>query len=125
MVIEELEKRREQAKKEIKLLHRKLARKQLPPVEEAKVAVMRTEESPQQRLQATERLKQAKRELEVLYKDLMRVMFSEEGSEVAKDAIMPLERKINTLIMRINDQVEEIESSSLSKGSRLQEAINP
>lgn len=54
-------------------------------------------------------LKLIKRELELMYKDLIRVMFDEtpvagrHESTVSKDDIIPLERKINTLIMKIND----------------------
>lgn len=53
-----------------------------------------------------------------MYKDLIRVMFNETptpgGSDslIAIDAILPIERKINTLIMRINDNMEEIESAT-------------
>ena len=59
-----------------------------------------------------------KKELESMYKDLIRVIFDSTPSSgqstndsISKDQIVPLERRINTLIMSINDQIEEIESS--------------
>jgi len=51
-----------------------------------------------------------------MYKDLIRVIFDstpaagKHDTTVSKDDILPLERKINTLIMKINDQMEELES---------------
>ena len=60
-----------------------------------------------------------------MYKDLIRVMFNEtpaageKDSGIPKESVIPLERKINTLIMKINDQIEEIESGSLGNGKTL------
>jgi|LauGreDrversion4_2_1035121.scaffolds.fasta_scaffold2462699_1 hypothetical protein len=52
-------------------------------------------------------MKEIKRELEGLYKTLIRILFNENPNqsetEVPKDSILPIERKINTLIMSIND----------------------
>jgi hypothetical protein len=69
-----------------------------------------------QQSQLTSKLKIIKKELEVMYKELIRVMFDQTPAAgkheetVAKSEILPLERKINTLIMKINDQMEELES---------------
>jgi hypothetical protein len=55
-------------------------------------------------------MKAIKKELETMYKELIRVIFDSTPSSgassnesIPKDNIIPLERRINTLIMRIND----------------------
>jgi hypothetical protein len=66
---------------------------------------------------AIQQLKRLKRELEILYKDLIRITFNStplgdsDASGIPKEAIIPLESKINSLIFQINDQLEEIEDS--------------
>ena len=61
-------------------------------------------------------MKLLKRELEILYKDLIRITFNstpvgnEDDTRIPKEAIIPLENKINGLIFKINDQLDEIES---------------
>jgi len=50
-----------------------------------------------------------KRELEILYKDLIRITFNstpvanDHVTGIPKEAIIPLENKINGLIFKIND----------------------
>jgi hypothetical protein len=66
---------------------------------------------------AVQQLKRLKRELEILYKDLIRITFNStpvgdsDDTGIPKVAIIPLESKINSLIFQINDQLEEIEDS--------------
>jgi uncharacterized membrane protein len=51
-----------------------------------------------------------KKDLEIMYKELIRIIFDQtptpsggQESSVSKEDIIPLERKINTLVMKIND----------------------
>ena len=54
-----------------------------------------------------------------MYKDLMKVMFSDDGV-ITKEQVMPLERQINTLIMNINDSADEMQSKGSEEKSRPQ-----
>ena len=50
-----------------------------------------------------------------MYKELMKILFgAEDPNTIPRDSILPLENKINHLIEKINDSVDELETSSLS-----------
>lgn len=53
-----------------------------------------------------ERLKKTKKEMEIFYKDLIKVLFMD---QINKEQAIAMERKVNMLIMSINDQIDEIE----------------
>ena len=56
-----------------------------------------------------------KKDLELMYKELMKILFgAEDPNMIPRDSILPLENKINHLIEKINDSVDELETSSLS-----------
>jgi hypothetical protein len=56
-----------------------------------------------------------KKDLELMYKELMKILFgAEDPNTIPRDSILPLENKINHLIEKINDSVDELETSSLS-----------
>ena len=53
-----------------------------------------------------------KKDLEVMYKELMMVLFGAENPNfIPREQLIPLENKINQLIERINDSVDELESN--------------
>jgi uncharacterized alpha/beta hydrolase family protein len=84
-LIEELEKRREAAKKEIKLLHAKLQKKQKVEgkIEESKEqpSLRLKTDDPMISSQAVTYMRQIKRELELMYKDLIKVLFSDDKAD--------------------------------------------
>jgi hypothetical protein len=47
-----------------------------------------------------------KRELELLYKDLLKVLFSD---KIDPEKAIAMERQVNLLIMSVNDTIDEIE----------------
>ena len=53
-----------------------------------------------------EKLKKIKKEMEMFYKDLIKILFVE---SMDKDVAINMEKKINNLIMSVNDQIDEIE----------------
>jgi hypothetical protein len=56
-----------------------------------------------------------KKDFELMYKELMKILFgAEDPNTIPRDSILPLENKINHLIEKINDSVDELETSSLS-----------
>jgi hypothetical protein len=52
-------------------------------------------------------LRNVKKELEAIYKDLILILFSEKKDE---EHSVKTERKVNMLIMQINDQIDEVET---------------
>ena len=61
---------------------------------------------------ACQTMRLIKKDLEVMYKELMKVLFGAENPDlISREQLIPLENKINQLIERINDSVDELESS--------------
>ncbi len=100
--------------KEIKQLYSKLSKKEAnttPKVKtEASEDGINVVVNP---ISASKVMRVIKKDLEALYKELMKILFGAEDSQtIPRDQAMPLENKINQLIEKINDSVDELESSS-------------
>ena len=100
--------------KEIKQLYSKLSKKEANTTPK-----VRTEASEDginvvvNPISASKVMRVIKKDLEALYKELMKILFGAEDSQtIPRDQAMPLENKINQLIEKINDSVDELESSS-------------
>ncbi len=53
-----------------------------------------------------------KKDLELMYKELMKILFgAEDPNLIPREQLIPLEKKINQLIEKINDSVDELESN--------------
>ena len=53
-----------------------------------------------------------KKDLEMMYKELMKILFgAEDPNLIPREQFIPLENKINQLIEKINDSVDELESN--------------
>ena len=101
--------------KEIKQLYSKLSKKEAnttPKVrtEASEDGIASAVVNP---ISASKVMRVIKKDLEALYKELMKILFGAEDSQtIPRDQAMPLENKINQLIEKINDSVDELESSS-------------
>ncbi len=100
--------------KEIKQLYSKLSKKEANTTPK-----VRTEASEDginvvvDPISASKVMRVIKKDLEALYKELMKILFGAEDSQmIPRELVMPLENKINQLIEKINDSVDELESSS-------------
>ncbi len=100
--------------KEIKQLYSKLSKKEANTTPK-----VRTEASEDginvvvNPISASKVMRVIKKDLEALYKELMKILFGAEDSQmIPRELVMPLENKINQLIEKINDSVDELESSS-------------
>lgn len=100
--------------KEIKQLYSKLSKKEANTTPK-----VRTEASEDginvvvNPISASKVMRVIKKDLEALYKELMKILFGAEDSQmIPRELVMPLENKINQLVEKINDSVDELESSS-------------
>jgi hypothetical protein len=72
------------------------------------------------------KLKLIKRELELMYKDLIKILFLD---QIDKEVAIQMEKKFNNLIMGVNDHIDEIEikvaGSPRSQGLIMEEVKVP
>ena len=113
--IEELERRRDMAKKEIKQLYARLQKKdQAHPEKEAKdePSLMKVSGNQDLNVAGLLKLKIFKRDLAGFYKQIVNVVLQE---SIDKQEAVGLERKANELIMKVDDSINEVEIQVAAK----------